>query len=66
MGASVTIVGSATFNGTVATISNWSASSITAVILTGATTGNVVVTAAGDVGSPGVAFTVAPGISNLL
>src|SRR5256885_15919781 len=40
--------GNVKFNGTAATsITNWSATSITATVPTGATTGNVVVTAAG-------------------
>ena len=46
-----------TFNGTAATISNWSATSIAAVVPSGATTGNLVVTVNG-VASNGVAFTV--------
>jgi YD repeat-containing protein len=59
--------GSVTFNGTTASIVSWSASSITATLPAGATTGNVVVTAAGGVASGGVSFTVtaAPSISSL-
>jgi YD repeat-containing protein len=70
IGASVTITGSAfgstqgsstvTFNGTRATtISSWSTSSIVAIVPSGATTGNVVVTVAGKA-SNGVSFTVLP------
>src|ERR1700733_8008257 len=69
VGASVTITGvnlgenqstsTVTFNGTVATtITSWSASSIVAVVPTGATTGSVVVTV-GGVASNSVNFTVA-------
>ena len=46
-----------TFNGTVATVTSWSATSIATSVPTGATTGNVVVTVNG-VASKGVAFTV--------
>ena len=46
-----------TFNGTMASATSWSATSITATVPAGATTGNVVVTV-GGVGSNGVAFTV--------
>jgi|ERR1700676_2154297 hypothetical protein len=69
VGASVSIVGSGfgstqgsstvKFNGTTATIINWSATRITAKVPTGATTGNVVVHASG-VDSNGVNFTVLP------
>ena len=70
VGASVTIAGSGfgssrgsstvTFNGTsVTTFPSWSASSISAVVPTGATTGNVVVTVSGRT-SNGVLFTVVP------
>ena len=52
--------GSVKFNGTTATVTNWTASSIAVTVPTGATTGNVVVTAAGGVASNGVAFTVTP------
>src|SRR5437868_9485037 len=75
IGSSVTIAGSAfgstqgtstvKFNGTTATsITSWSASSIVAVVPSGATTGNVVVTVSG-VASNVKAFTVAPGITTL-
>ncbi len=46
-----------TFNGTAATISSWSNTSIVAVVPSGATTGSVVVTV-GGVASNGSAFTV--------
>jgi len=46
-----------TFNGTAATISNWSATSIAAVVPSGATSGNVVVTVNGNA-SNGAPFTV--------
>jgi len=46
-----------TFNGTAATPTTWSASSIVAPVPTGATTGNVVVTV-GSVASNGMMFTV--------
>ncbi len=69
VGASVTITGinfgstqgtsTVTFNGTAATITSWNATSIVAVVPTGATTGNVVVTVSGVV-SNGVSFTVLP------
>src|SRR5262249_14484730 len=54
--------GKVTFTGTStpATITNWSANSIAAVVPTGATTGNVIVTAAGGVSSSGVSFTITP------
>ena len=68
VGTSVTISGTnfgtsqetskVTFNGTVASATNWSATSIVATVPTGATTGSVVVTA-GGVASNGVLFTVA-------
>ena len=45
-----------TFNGTAATPTTWSATSITVPVPAGATTGNVVVTV-GGVASNGVAFT---------
>ena len=67
VGASVTITGtnfgatqgtgSVTFNGTTATVTSWSATSIVATVPTGATTGNVVVNASG-VNSNGISFTV--------
>jgi IPT/TIG domain len=69
VGAPVTIAGTnfgatqgtstVTFNGTSATPTSWSASSITIPVPQGATTGNVVITVDG-VASPGVAFTVLP------
>ena len=69
VGASVTISGSnfgstqgsstVKFNGTTATVSTWSVSSIVATVPSGATTGNVVVHASG-VDSNGVNFTVVP------
>ncbi len=72
VGTSVTITGTnfgstqgsntVTFNGTAAAVSSWSATSIVAVVPSGATTGNVVVTI-GGVASNGVAFTVIPTIS---
>ena len=49
--------GTITFNGTVATPTSWSATSIVAPVPAGATTGNVVVTV-GGVASTGVSFTV--------
>src|SRR5713101_3923247 len=76
VGASVTISGSnfgstqgtstLSFNGTLATPTSWSASSIMASVPAGATTGNVVVHTSG-VNSNGVAFTVvaAPAITSL-
>jgi hypothetical protein len=67
VGASVTITGTnfgatkgsstVKFNGTTATTTSWSATSIVAPVPTGATTGNVVVTV-GGVASNGVSFTV--------
>ena len=67
VGTSVAITGSnfgatkrastVTFNGTWAATTSWSATSITAAVPSGATTGNVVVTV-GGVASNGVAFTV--------
>ena len=60
--------GNVKFNGVSATtITSWGASSITATVPSGATTGNVVVTAAGGVASSGVPFTVtaAPSITSL-
>jgi hypothetical protein len=76
-GATVTIAGTnfgatqgtstVKFNGTAATVTSWSATSIVVTVPTGATTGNVVVTV-GGVASSGVAFTVivpAPSISSL-
>jgi len=69
VGSSVTITGtnfgttqgtsSVTFNGTTAIPGSWSATSIVVPVPSGATTGNVVVTANGS-SSPGSAFTVLP------
>jgi len=76
VGTPVTITGSSfgvaqgtsavLFNGTTATVTNWSDTSITATVPTGATTGNVVVDASG-VNSNGVLFTVGvpPSITSL-
>jgi hypothetical protein len=76
VGTAITITGSnfgssqgtstVTFNGTTATVSNWSATSIIAPVPAGATTGPVVVTV-GGIASNGVAFTVltAPNITNV-
>jgi hypothetical protein len=75
VGTSVTITGAnfgstqgsstVTFNGTTATsITSWDATSIVALVPTGAITGNVVVTASGAA-SNGVSFTVTPRISSL-
>jgi hypothetical protein len=78
VGTSVTITGAnfgssqgsstVKFNGTAATPTSWSATSIVAPVPSGATTGNVVVTV-GSVASNGVIFTVnvaaTPSISNL-
>ncbi len=74
VGTSVTITGTGfgssqgtstvTFNGTAATPTGWSASSITVPVPSAAATGNVVVTV-GGVASNGVNFTVVPNITNL-
>src|SRR5437879_6874623 len=59
--------GTVTFNGTTASTTSWSATSIVASVPSGATTGNVVVTV-GGVASNGVNFTVtspAPAITSL-
>lgn len=74
VGASVTISGNAfgasqgngsvTFNGTPASAPSWGATSITATVPGGATSGNVVVTVQG-VASNGVNFTVQPSISGV-
>jgi hypothetical protein len=77
VGTSVTIAGAnfgatqgtstVTFNGTSATPTSWSATSIAVPVPTGATTGNVVVTV-GGIASNGVAFTVtstSPSITSL-
>jgi IPT/TIG domain-containing protein len=56
------------FNGTAATPTSWSVTSIVAPVPTGATTGNVVVTVGGQA-STGISFTVtipAPSITSLL
>ena len=53
-----------TFNGTAATATSWSDTSITAAVPMGATTGDVVVTVDGTA-SAGVSFTVAPAIGSL-
>jgi RHS repeat-associated protein len=73
-GASVTITGAnfgtsqgtstVKFNGTTATPTSWSATSIAVPVPTGATTGNVVVHASG-VDSNGSGFTVLPNITSL-
>src|SRR6202140_3452388 len=52
------------FNGTTATVTSWSATSIATTVPSGATTGNVVVHATG-VDSNGSTFTVFPSISSL-
>jgi streptogramin lyase len=69
VGTSVTITGTnfgatqggstVTFNGTTASPTSWSATSITALVPVGATTGNVVVTV-GGLASNGYSFTVSP------
>ena len=67
VGTSVTITGAnfgsspgtVAFNGTPATVTNWNNSSITTVVPTGATSGNVVVTVNG-IASNGSQFTVYP------
>jgi hypothetical protein len=69
VGSSVTITGSnfgvsqgtstVTFNGTAATTTSWSATSIVVPVPAGATTGNVVVTVGGVAGN-GFSFTVGP------
>jgi hypothetical protein len=74
VGTSVTIVGgnwgptqgtsTVTFNGALATPTNWSAGAIVVPVPAGATTGNVVVTF-GGVASNGVLFTVSPAITGL-
>ena len=68
VGTSVTITGTnfggsqgsstVTFNGTAATVSSWTATSIAVTVPSGATTGNVAVTVGGQA-SNGVSFTVA-------
>jgi len=74
VGTSVTIAGSGfgatqgtstvQFNGTTATPSSWSTTSIAVPVPTGATSGPVVITVGGNV-SNGVTFTVSPQISSL-
>jgi RHS repeat-associated protein len=69
IGTSVTITGTnfgspqggstVTFNGTSASVSTWSLTSIVATVPSGATTGNVVVTVSG-LASNGMSFTVTP------
>ena len=70
VGAAVTVTGTnfgssqgtstVKFNGTTATVTSWSATSIVTSVPSGATTGNVVVTV-GGVASNGVSFTVTSG-----
>ncbi len=74
-GTSVTISGSnfgpnttnrnAKFGGKTATIGSWSDTSIAVTVPSGASTGNIVVTAAGGVASNGVPFTITPAITSL-
>jgi hypothetical protein len=74
VGTAVTITGTGfgatqssstvTFNGTSATVTNWSTTGITAVVPSSAGSGNVVVTV-GGLASNGVSFAVIPTISNL-
>ena len=71
VGSSVTVLGTTfgssgtlAFNGTAATPTQWTNTSITAPVPTGATTGNVTVTAVSAT-STGVPFTVAPTISSI-
>ena len=69
VGTAVTITGTnfgpsqgtstATFNGTAATVTSWSATSLATSVPSGASSGNVVVTV-GGVASNGVSFTVSP------
>lgn len=56
--------GSVTFNGTTASITSWAAGSIAVTVPSGATTGNVLVSASA-VNSNGVNFTVTPYIASL-
>src|SRR6185295_9564417 len=75
VGSSVTIAGTGfgatkgtstvTFNGTTATTTSWSATSIVATVPAGATTGNVVVTVGGLTDSLPFTVTVPPSITNL-
>jgi hypothetical protein len=53
-----------TFNGTTATPTAWTASSITVLVPTAATTGNVVVTVGGQI-SNGISFSVTPNITSV-
>jgi hypothetical protein len=74
VGTSITITGTnfgssqgsstVKFNGTTATVTTWSATSIATTVPSGATTGNVVVFASG-VNSNGSSFTVVPNITSL-
>src|SRR5207253_2713441 len=71
VGTAVTITGTnfgttgtVTFNGTTASTTSWSATSIVASVPSGATTGNVVVTV-GGVASNGVNFTVGSAPSSI-
>jgi YD repeat-containing protein len=58
--------GSVTFNGTAATITSWSDTSIVATVPALTASGNIVVTSGGGIASNGVSFTVpAPSISNI-
>jgi RHS repeat-associated protein len=57
--------GSVTFNGTAASPTTWTATSITVNVPSGATSGNVIVTA-GGVASAGYSFTVGPFAINLV
>jgi len=56
--------GTVSFNGTLAEVTSWSATTVGVTVPSNATTGNVVVFASG-VNSNGKSFTVAPAISNL-
>jgi hypothetical protein len=57
--------GNVTFNGTAATVTNWTGNSITAIVPYGATTGKIVVAAGNGLPSNGVAFTVAASAGGL-
>jgi hypothetical protein len=57
--------GGVTFNGTSATVTNWSDTSISVTVPQGAATGNVVVTASSLLTSAGVPFTVPPTLVSL-
>ena len=63
-GASQVTGSKVAFNGTTAPVTSWSDTSIVVPVPAGATTGNVVVSAAG-VDSNGLPFTVTPAITNL-